>query len=419
MAYVPSCGPVLDSDSLVDANWYVDSVNGDDRNSGTTPSKPLKTCYELGKRINFRPLSPSVLSMNVYLAAGTYVDVVLYPFLPLKEQTFTLQGTMQTDLAGSVNAFTSWNAAGGIRAALQVLGADFTSLKRKRLRLTSGANVGALGSFGSIAAANTCQPTSFGTATSAAINPVAGDGVAVETPLSACQGLIVEGLGQGLFILRDLLYDAVNSDCRFRARAASPTRMRAQGIEFRAFSTSTPPNITGSFFAIGCYVTGPIGLAVATEGNSTWLCTGFYHDSISQFNNQGYYLANNWLADGDGTNDARLVVGNGALLESIGTQSGIGCFGCVGGANLVEVNDGSMVIMSLANSLFWGAAGNTSTVALRVFNGCGFEYVTRPTATGAAPGVNDVTLANAAAVAWAAIPAIAAAPNNAYVNVRQ
>lgn len=84
----------------------------------------------------------------------------------------------------------------------------------------------------------------------------------------------------------------------------------------------------------------------------------------------------------------------------------------------VRIEDFAQWAMTSSSSRFWGAAGNTVTNALVVRNGCGATYVTLPTSTGAIPG-QDVVLAGAAAVAWAAIPAIAAAPNNAFVNVRQ
>ncbi len=74
--------------------------------------------------------------------------------------------------------------------------------------------------------------------------------------------------------------------------------------------------------------------------------------------------------------------------------------------------------MSAGSSVLYGATGNTTTNAVRVRNGSGVSYVTKPTATGNAPG-SDVVLASAVAIAWGAVPAISAAPDNAYVNVRQ
>lgn len=76
------------------------------------------------------------------------------------------------------------------------------------------------------------------------------------------------------------------------------------------------------------------------------------------------------------------------------------------------LSNGSQVIYS--SSYLWGASGNTVASAVEIENGCGLYYTAaqKPKATGGTPG-NDIKLAGAAAVAWATIPAVATAPNNA------
>jgi hypothetical protein len=125
--------------------------------------------------------------------------------------------------------------------------------------------------------------------------------------------------------------------------------------------------------------------------------------------------------DGNGTHSVSLGADGGATLLDVHHRA---FFGNVNGifTSHVQVYDASDYVLESANARLWGAAGNTVTNALKIMNGCNVQYVTLPTATGAVPG-NDVVLAAAAAIAWAVIGAaggaVAVAPNNAAINVRQ
>jgi hypothetical protein len=404
---------------ITQASWFVDPVTGDDTNDGATALTALQTLPELGRRLNFRPFLPSLVALSVTLAAGTYPDpLALYPVLPAFGQLLTIAGTMTQDYAGTITGFTAWNSGAGTRSALTDAAANFTALKQKRLRLTSGANSGALSSFGSIAAADTCHPNSFSQPSSGStVTPVVGDGFVVETPATIVPGVQIEVFGQGLTLLRDMRYNLVTPGQRFYASSTGGTsRLRVAGIEWT--STTSVPLVSGNFNGLACYATGTFGPQIIPFSQLSLNAQSFYHDSVAQVSGTGDCIGNNWMHDGDGTVDAALFITNGARLEDTGTQAGHAFFGCAGASALVSVDDGGLWVLSQASCRFWGAAGNTATNALRVSNGSGFVYITLPTATGATPG-NDVVLAGGAAAAWGAMPAVGVAPNNAYVLVRQ
>lgn len=396
---------------LAQAAWFVDPVAGNDANDGATSLTALRSLPELDRRISGRVFDPSVLTITITLLAGTYPDpLVLAPNLPTPAQSLTIQGVMTENYAGALTGFTAFNPAGGVRSVFTDAGADFSTL-RQRIRMTSGPANAGVAWYNSIAAAVSAQPGPFAliAGTTSGIIPTVGDTFVLETPASVIPGFDVRVDGLGGAFLRDLrIAGAGVKQCYLWAL----NNGRIFGCAFDA--TGGTCALSGRLVMVACMSENGF-FSVASDGAITMTTHHFF--SQAQIVG-GYVNANNAIHDGNGTANVELFISNGAAVEDGGTVSARCFFGCLGGSELVELSDGGRWTLGSTNARFWGAAGNTSTNALQVFNGCGLSYVTLPTATGGTPG-QDVVLAGAAAIAWGALPAMAAAPNNAYANVRQ
>lgn len=407
---------------ITQAAWAVDPVAGNDSGPGT-PAQPLLTLAELGRRINGRLLSPAISAMTISLAAGTYTQPLLVqPVLPLLTQSLVVSGTMTQIYAGAITAFTPWNAAGGVRSAITDAAANFAASLGARIRMTSGPALDGLSAYNSIAAPTICHPNSFALSlpsspTSVSIvTPAAGNSFVLETPASVlAQGAFVWVGGSGKTIVRDLSYVPSSAGTRFYAAGGgSGTRCVVLGVHFGATATAAPI-VTGCATWAACYMSGPFGPSMIAQEPSSVVAASFFNTGAGAM--QGYWLGNNLMHDPNAGGSGQLQIINGAHLQDIGAQAGHCFFNCTGGASLVELKDGGEWHQTSASCFFWGAAGNTAAASTRIFNGSGMVSVNRPAATGAVPGT-DLILAGAPAIAWAAWPAVAVPPSNAYALAR-
>jgi hypothetical protein len=126
-------------------DWYIDGTVGDDANSGVVIGAPIKTGAELLRRLGPYAMWPQSVTVHVLangmadalilhgamLVAGTHLDVVGTP-------------TLVAD-AGTVATYLALNPATPTATQLTTTAiVDWTPYQWKRLRLTSGANIGAV-----------------------------------------------------------------------------------------------------------------------------------------------------------------------------------------------------------------------------------------------------------------------------------
>lgn len=131
------------------SDWYLDQVTGDDVNDGTTPATPLATGAELLRRLG--PYAIWSQSVTVHVLENGTADAII------------LRGLMVPDVGFvDVIGVTTIEADGGTLASyLPVdhsiprhvtistsLIADFSPHKFRRIRLTSGASIGAIAYLG-------------------------------------------------------------------------------------------------------------------------------------------------------------------------------------------------------------------------------------------------------------------------------
>lgn len=403
---------------LTQSTWYVDPTNGNDNNDGATAATALRTPAELARRWAGRVYSPSVMDITVNYLAGTYDEpLVLSACAFISPTTVTIQGQMQTLLSSTLTGVTNVNAGAGTRGAIADTNiADFTPYKEKRLRLTSGAaNEECTFVCPTIPGANAANVGQWTSSTvSGQTNPSANDTYDIEDFLTKLPGLYVNLAGVPNVVVRDIEFTNQSGNSTTsrmqQARGTFGGRATYFGCKWSSEAANHTHVIEGLFNRAACCLSS----SVTSWFYNQVLCSAFGDCIFAGLtvSNASAHTGNHTVHDGAGTKSVLVQLTNDSYIEDTNER---GFFGNTGVH--VFIQDDAQYICSNANARFWGAAGNTGTNALTVFNGCQMSYVTLPTATANTPG-SDVILAGAAAAAWAAMPAIAVAPDNATVNVR-
>jgi hypothetical protein len=403
---------------LTQTAWAVDSVTGNDNAAGTLAA-PLLTLAELARRWNGRTFAPTVTSVSVSLA-GTFVgemlDLQAQFTAPNLDVPVTVSGTMVA--AGLSGAITTYQAfvVGATRASVTVGGADFSTLKQKRIRITSGAVNGAVSTICSTGAgvtvANVGQFSTVTGLTGTNANPANGDGFIVESFQTQIRQYNVNCPG-AVVTVRDLSIQApAGGTSNNQSQQATNFLLKIFGCEFST-GTGIVTNVEGDAVFVSCSVIGASQVQTVncfqSWKNSVVLSTSPIAHSLGSA-----IQATSMIHDGDGVRNSGLNITNNSQVVDT-TQRAF--FGCVNGGGLTCMArcGGGGAQWSLAN--FWGATGNTTTNAAQVVNGSMAQYTTLPSATGATPGVNDVVIGGAG-MAWGGLPFANAAPDNASFNVR-
>jgi hypothetical protein len=162
-------------------DWYVDASAGNDTNDGLTSGTALKTTEELSRRLC--PGGEAILFRQatiIHLLAGAY-GVLSLNVSNSSTNLLTIVGAVTSTAAITLSAVTATNSATNTRGQLTTLSGTFVA--QKRVRLTSGANSGAIAySTGLNAnAQNTFVGPWFHPTTSSVTAPTAGDTCVVDT----------------------------------------------------------------------------------------------------------------------------------------------------------------------------------------------------------------------------------------------
>lgn len=175
------------------ADWYIDGTVGNDGNNGTDPGTPLRTGAELCRRLGPYALWGQSVTVHVLangmtdglnlrgclLVAGTHLDVI---------------GTSTTLVADVVASFNPRNHATPVASQISTVGtADLTPYQWRRMRLTTGANVGAIAwiaksdpAGAGVAIVRTSQWVNLDLVSTSSyrnltVVPAPGDGIAIES----------------------------------------------------------------------------------------------------------------------------------------------------------------------------------------------------------------------------------------------
>jgi hypothetical protein len=391
-------------------------VNGNDANAGT-PSAPLRTLTQLAFRWEGRLFDPALSSVNVSLLGSfTHQPLVVTGVFP-GPIAVNVTGQMAVVGAGTI---TAWQAfvpgAPGTRSALTDAAQDFTPHVHRRVRITSGVAKGAVSRVCSLGGGPTVANvgkfyTSAGLI-GTAVDPAPGDSYVVETFVSDVFAYHLVATGGQTVTLSDLVVRPGTGAVSLNNSTASANlTARLFGCDFDS-TGATEVIATGDQTWIGC----------ANVGDGAFQTTECFmsmkgHCSFGTLWHAlgSHAQVTNMVHDGNGLVNASLrVTDQSQVADIVGFRA---FFGVVNGVTdaLVSVGSGGDVWGSEGSVQVWGS-GNTTTYAFRVRNGGQCHYDTKPTVFGGTPG-NDVKL-GPSVLAYGAIPACNAPPDNAAFNVR-
>lgn len=401
---------------LTQADWVVDSVNGNDANSGT-PDSPLKTLNQLALRWEGRIFDPTLTAVNVSLIGSFTRQVLVITGVFPGPIAVNVTGQMTIVAQGRI---TGWQpfvpGSPGTRSALTDSAQDFTPHVHRRIRMLDGAAKGAvswvcsLGGGPSIA--NVGKFYSSAGLIGTAVDPGVGDSYVVETFVTDVfeYHLVATG-GQTITVNNVVIRAGVSGVSTSSTTAPSNIAARIFGCQFDT-TGATELIVTADQVWIGCSSVGD-GVFQTTE---CFLSTKGFCAFNTLWHALGSHVqASNSVHDGNGLVNASLRVSDQSqIADVIGFRA---FFGVVNGVTdaLVLVGSGGDVWGSEGSVQTWGS-GNTTTYAFRVRNGGQCHYDTKPTVFGGTPG-NDVKL-GPSVLAWGNIPACNAPPDNAAFNVR-
>jgi hypothetical protein len=227
------------------ADWYLDGTTGNDANAGTTSGAPLRTGAELARRLG--PYALWGQSVTVHVGANGMTDgLVLRGYIP-SGMSVDVVGTttvLVTDVVATFSAVNHGTPASTLLTAVTL--ADWTPYRWRRVRLTSGASVGAV-AFVALAnpagaglnVASIAPPCRINTTSSTAIISSAtaapGDGLVIESlPVVPSIALYLDGpvsnAGGARWPLRQWSIQGV--DCPVIVRQVSSEPRRFKGTCF-------------------------------------------------------------------------------------------------------------------------------------------------------------------------------------------
>ncbi len=400
---------------ITQSTWYVDSVSGDDDNDGATALTAIKTLAELTRRTEGRVLLPSISLFAVHLSGTFPTEPLSLNFSVGAYCWVQITADTQVDYAGTISGFTTYSA--GVTAALlDDAGAAFAAGDvGKRLRLTSGASLGAVTFILKQISGTQVRVGDF-----YHYNAASGYGVPALTATPA---------NGTTFVVEDLLCQVAGCDVVIDGGHAA---LLIDGVEF----VKPPSPITRT--TLRCWAN---ALTVASKLFGCRMNTTGSNMNLN--NSVATVVSCLWRGNGapiiqDGSVQAYgmllmaplSVVGNGSLTVISLYQQGGGdsvvatigrngfmsvsgnwaVYDATGDANLV-VDDNAAVVSTSATA-YWGIGAATS-YGIRCRGMGRFSYTTKPTVSGS---IND-TIIGGTATAWGAVPFINPA-NNCAITLR-
>lgn len=395
---------------IVQADWYIDSVAGDDENLGTVAS-PLKTLAELTRRTEGRILQPSIVLFTVHLTGTFPTEPLVLNFSVAAYCWIQITAATTVDYTGSITGFTTYSA--GVTAALlsDTAAAFAVGDQQKRVRLTSGAGIGACSvvlkriSSTQIRVSDfyTQGTTGYGVPALTA-TPANGTTYVIESLPCQIGGLdvVIDGAASAVLI-RDVEFirsssDLLRSTLRFWSSALSSS---AKLFGCRLTASGANMGLTNSVCGlVAVAVTDQTGAFTISDSSITCHGLALFTASMTvaqQGSLQATSIFQQSLTAGRGMVN---VTRNGVLTCS----GNWAAYDLTGDAALV-IEDNAYV-QATAATVYWGI-GTGTTYGIRCRGKGAMDYVTEPTISG---GTND-TIIGGTATAWGAVPYINPANN--------
>lgn len=389
--------------------WYVNAATGDDKNDGATALTALKTMSELTRRFEGRTISPTVTTVTINLE-GTLADPLALRCSGSPSTLIQVLGSTPTQNAtGSLTAaFVPFSPATNVAARVTDSTQIWAPLIGKRIRMTSGANVGAITWLAKDLGSNEVRVGQFTERSTGKMkSPTNGDTYVVETLLTSVTGLDVF-LGGGVsFYAKDINFAITTDSARAFARALPSTSWVPNRCIFDGCLFSSTNQVKWNQTAaalISCYV--------ASD------CR-FYHSEITVFG----LVFTSFVAPHCGTRfevcGTSLGQGANASVRVFDNASWMLAFDGAFSAASVGIYDSSFACGietfgifnagTIAGAYLFGS-GNSGVNTVTVRAGSQFVYLSKPVITGSG---NDSKIGGTVK-AWAAVPYVEPA-NNAMI----
>lgn len=410
---------------LTQPTWYVNAATGNDAADGATPATALRTLAELYRRTAWRVIPTSVPSVLFYLSGDFGFEPLVLKLVRQAQSTIIrVIGATTVDDAGTITGWQAEVATTNTRRQLTDASQDFTAHVGKRIRLTSGAYAGYVTWITSLGGGPTVANIGKFNWPQVGADPAIGDAYVIESMTTKVGAIIVDILPGTAGASASTWYPSVeNIACVLNhANAFSGTMIEAGSVVFRGCLWTSSAIVINSFLVAGgwqywvsCSNDANVFLTRATVS----AYSSVHRARIGVINGSAMVGSQSTLHDPNGARNASLYIGESGYLKDFSSRAFFnnpfdGTFYVY---NVILLGFGQWA-MGNTSAVLCGNSGNTTTAVVRIYNGSGVTYVTVPVGSAAVPG-NDLVLSNGAPQAWATLPAIAAAPNNAFMNLYQ
>jgi hypothetical protein len=381
--------------------WYVDPINGNDNNTGLTAPTALQTLGELARRLDRQLLNQQT---DVYILSSTpaidnfYLECEIGPLGVL-----TIHGTPTTLHTGSLTAVTNLDQTTQTPSSItDALVGDWTPFVNKRIRLTNGAQAGAMAWIAKRTAATVARTTAWenynATTPPYAVTPAAH----VNAPNGSAY--VVEELTA---ILGSTLFDIKAPD------TFDPTfgsiRFMVEGCSFPGDKLA----VRNSGGSLMMFAHSDVVAAVTLAGsvvrylNTSFIATEVQGGTVVVYEG-GLNGEFEFLVNANAQCTVREVLSQGGNFRVLGElfvagSAGLGIFDVAGAVPALMVEPGGLA----RDNLIWGL--NNADVGIRVRAAGAVVYQAKPTLT----GTSDTDVGGTPK-AYAAIPYVEPA-NNAMI----
>lgn len=388
---------------LTQSTWFINAITGNDNNNGATSGTALASWAELARRWGSDPLLQQ--TTDVFIETDLAEPIFVRGILRLTGiNLLRIAGTVTATLhSGTITAKTDLDPASQQPSVITdaavgdwaTAGPGATSLIGHRIRLTSGANIGAVAWLAKRDAATVARTSPFGTVDPTAsppegdptlIDPVATDDYAVEQPTTVqgvdlnCARVNRSTTGSGFNLVAVVLSD-------IEVAGTPDTRVVSSGLMLILYVRSR----IGTSRIDGGAIKLTLCASSATSCNEVDTLR-----AVASLWDAKIGTTVNCLSSRIGLNTSTLLqgialrVGSGSTLEG----TGVAVFDAPGAA--ISVEDATVASMS---GLVWGT-GNTG-VGIDCKSGAKYVYNTKPIITGTA---GDTEVGSLGVTAYAAIP---------------
>lgn len=326
-------------------NWFINGSTGNDSNDGLTSGTPLKTIEELCNRLcpngEVAFLKQATI---VTITSGTYGS----PYFNIGSGSLTINGAITSTANITTNAVTNTSASSVIRGEIET--ASGTFVDQRRIRTTSGANIGAVAwSTGLNGGATKTFVSAFMSIIGTKINIANGDTVVVDT--------LATTFNSASFLT------TVNSSIKIVGAIFSNSCYSSANVTFNTCHFSTGTILLGG------------GILQLCSFNTVSIGNGNYSGYGNQFLgvNNSYYAQFNFTASSV-FDDCNTLIGAGVNfnffdLELIRRTQVVGLIFPVGS----KVN---------STGFLWSGTGAYATTAVQMDAGSYFSFSNLPTVSG-------------------------------------